>query len=359
MVAWLATIFLTNPRYPLPALSARGWHTIPFWWLDVWGRWDTDWYLSIAKSGYAIPGSYRVYQSNLAFFPLYPMLVGGVIRILPIAQRTPATTLLAAVLVANMALLAGLTWMRQLVAHAYDTACARRAVIYVLIFPTGFFFSCAYPESLFLATTVGASLYAIRGRWWAAGILGGLAALTRPYGIAIFLPIAWMYLSSCQWKLRNLRRDAFFLLLIPATLLGFLVSVRHLTGDLFAPFIAQSAWNRTLTTPWATLLHPRYFVGAISHVEQVLVVVGLGFLLWSMKKLFTPVYGLYGLLITIPSLLSGTLMGIGRHIAVVFPIYFMLAVVGRNEEIHRSVQALLFAVQIIFMAAWARFYPIV
>jgi hypothetical protein len=359
MVALIATIFLTNPRYPRPALSAREWHFLPLWWLDIWGRWDTEWYLSIAKSGYAVHGSYTIIPNNIAFFPLYPMLVSGILRLLPATLRSPTTTLFVAVLVANLSLLIGLSWIRQLVAQSYDPTSARRVVIYTLVFPTGFFFSCAYPESLFLATTVGACIYATRGRWWAAGILGALAALSRPYGIAIGLPLTWIYLSSCHWKITYLRRDVLFLLLIPAALLGFLMSVRHLTGDLFAPFAAQSAWNRTITTPWATLLHPRYFAGAISHVEQVLVLGGLGFMLWSMKKLPTPVYGLYGLLITAPSLLSGTLMGIGRHIAVVFPIYLTLAVMSRNEEVHRGVQAVLFAVQVLFMAAWARFYPIV
>jgi Gpi18-like mannosyltransferase len=232
-------------------------------------------------------------------------------------------------------------------------------VVYVLIFPTGFFFSCFYPESLLLATSVGACLFATRGRWWAAGLLGGLAALARPYGIAIGLPVAWIYLSGRNWRVTRVRLDVLFLLLIPAALLVFLLSVRHLAGDLLAPFGAQAAWRRTVTSPWTTLLHPRYFAGAISHVEQVLIVGGLGFLFWAMKKLPTPVYGLYGLLITVPSLFSGTLMGMGRHVAVVFPIYLMLAVMGRNEEVHRGVQALLFAVQVVFMAAWVRFYPVV
>ena len=43
-------------------------------WLDIWGVWDTGWYLSIAVDGYSaapILGS----QANYAFFPLYPFLM--------------------------------------------------------------------------------------------------------------------------------------------------------------------------------------------------------------------------------------------------------------------------------------------
>ena len=39
--------------------------------VDVWARWDSDWYLRIAEEGYSWP------SSTPAFFPLYPLLVGG------------------------------------------------------------------------------------------------------------------------------------------------------------------------------------------------------------------------------------------------------------------------------------------
>ena len=39
--------------------------------VDVWSRWDSEWYLRIAESGYDWP------SSTPAFFPLYPLLVGG------------------------------------------------------------------------------------------------------------------------------------------------------------------------------------------------------------------------------------------------------------------------------------------
>ena len=41
----------------------------PRW--TCWARWDSDWYLRIAESGYSWP------SSTPAFFPLYPLLVGG------------------------------------------------------------------------------------------------------------------------------------------------------------------------------------------------------------------------------------------------------------------------------------------
>ena len=40
--------------------------------IDVWARWDSDWFLRIAGHGYSWP------SSTPAFFPLYPLLVAGV-----------------------------------------------------------------------------------------------------------------------------------------------------------------------------------------------------------------------------------------------------------------------------------------
>ena len=37
--------------------------------VDVWARWDSDWFLRIAENGYSWP------SSTPAFFPLYPLLV--------------------------------------------------------------------------------------------------------------------------------------------------------------------------------------------------------------------------------------------------------------------------------------------
>src|SRR5687768_100592 len=45
--------------------------------IDVWARWDSDWYLLIAQDGYSGSPS-----STPAFFPLYPGLIAGLGRLL-------------------------------------------------------------------------------------------------------------------------------------------------------------------------------------------------------------------------------------------------------------------------------------
>ena len=43
--------------------------------LNLPARWDTGWYLGVAIDGYNFEHTREVRQQNIAFFPLYPMLL--------------------------------------------------------------------------------------------------------------------------------------------------------------------------------------------------------------------------------------------------------------------------------------------
>jgi hypothetical protein len=57
--------------------------------LDMWARWDSGWYLDIALNGYALRGPIETTQSNVAFFPLYPLLIRTLLLLVPESWRTP------------------------------------------------------------------------------------------------------------------------------------------------------------------------------------------------------------------------------------------------------------------------------
>jgi hypothetical protein len=78
-VAWFAQIFVANGRYPLAHAAARGWQFTSRGWLDIWGRWDAGWYMQIALNGYTPSPGYETVQGSIAFFPLFPMSVRGVL----------------------------------------------------------------------------------------------------------------------------------------------------------------------------------------------------------------------------------------------------------------------------------------
>jgi hypothetical protein len=314
--------------------------------------------MQIAEQGYLPAPSYQTVPSSMPFFPLFPMTVRALTLLLPAAARQPETTAYIGVVFANAAFVAGLYVLHKLIVYHFDRTAAQRAVLYVLTFPTAFFFSCFYPESLLLATTTWACWLATRHNWLAACLVAALAALSRPYGIVVSLPIAWFYMNARAWKPNAIRFDVLYLLLPLAALLAYFLAVKPQTGDLLGPLHAQAAWQRHVSTPWHTFFSDPGTAGEISRVQQCMVPVVLGLSIYGFWRLPSKVYAIYALAMFVPTLCAGSLTSIGRHAALVFPIYMVLATLNLGERGHQALQVLGLTVQVLFMAMWARFYLI-
>jgi hypothetical protein len=152
----------------------------PRGWLEIWNRWDAPHYLDLARAGYVAEG---VESRWIVFYPLYPWLV----RLAGLLVRDH---LIAAFLISALASIAVgllLYWLARL---DEEEEAAQGAVFFLLIFPTAYFLHIGYTESLFLALTIGAFLAARRGLWWAAGLLGFLAGMTRVNGLLLVPALA-------------------------------------------------------------------------------------------------------------------------------------------------------------------------
>lgn len=143
-------------------------------------RWDAAYYLSIAQHGYGA-------AKTAAFFPLYPLSVGGLGAVI-------GSELTAGIAVSLAAFAVGLYLLHRLVTLELGERHARTAVLVLAFFPTALFFSAIYAEALLLALTVGAVYAARAGHWAWAGILGALAAATHNSGVLVMVPIALLYL---------------------------------------------------------------------------------------------------------------------------------------------------------------------
>ncbi len=357
-VAWVSRWLLRpNPDYPLPDAAARGWHFTRWWPLDIWARWDTGWYLDIANNGYRSRGSTASAQSNFAFFPLYPETVKALASLLPASARSVEAQLLIGVLLSNILLLIALILLRTLVAVSQgDEGVARRTVLYLLIFPTSFFFSCFYTESMFLFFSVAALFAASEGSWAGAGLLGGFAALTRPNGVLVLVPLLWAYLSHRGWKLRRIRWDVAWLALVPAGLLSFLVGIRDITGDLLTPLRIQVAWGKLSSAPWETIFRPLYPYPVVTPVERLLMLALLVVAILGFRRLRDRGLALYALVMLLAPLFTGVLNSSARYAAVVFPLFMTLAVLGETRRVDFLIKMTSLSLLVAAMAAWSRFY---
>jgi hypothetical protein len=368
LVAWLGTQVSPGWSYPDPDGVRRGFAFVRWIALDAFGRWDAHWYLDLARHGYALRGPLGTVQSNVAFFPLYPWLVRGVDAVLPGAAGD-GRALLAALLVSNAAVLVGLSVLWRLSrAVTGDAEAASRTVLYALAFPFGFVLSAAYPESLFLLLGAGSMLAALRGRWAIAGALGLLAALTRPHGVLVAVPLGWIALfppvlpgsgAGAPGGLANGPRRRAGLAAAALPLAGLALHALHLarvTGDPLALFHAQAAWARGLSAPWTTLLHPRDlhpFLGPLEAASLALVAATGA---WLLRQSATRPLGLLALASLVPVLLSGTLVSSTRFAAATFPAFVALGMLGRRAWVDRALLLLLTPLQAALFLLWSRFF---
>src|SRR5262249_14994282 len=147
-----------------------------------------------------------------------------------------------------------LAWLIPLLRLDFDQRTAARAALYLLAFPTSLFLSAVYPESLWLLLSVGAFWSARRGRWWLAGLLGGLGAVARPLGVFLVAPLALEYLAQRGYRPGAVRADALALGLIPLAFAGWAAYLYRLSGNPWLFHDAHAGWRQALGSPWGTLL---------------------------------------------------------------------------------------------------------
>lgn len=314
-------------------------------WLDAWARWDGRWYVSVAESGYGDrPGE----QSNLAYFPLYPIAMRLVAA--PFGgDRVALVT--AGLAVSQLALLAALIYLVRLARLDADVASARRAALYALAFPTTIFLSTVYAESLFLALAVAAFWYARQDRWALAGVLSGLAALTRPFGLIVALGLVAELVTRNAQARAHLGRWA-WLSLAPLALVGWIGYLFVLTGRPLAVLEAHAAWSvrpTELLRGFVDLSDPAVYGFPWAVIALLLVTAVLSAYAWRLRRS----YGVYSLLVFAAAVSPGTLTSSMRHELGLFPAFIVLGMLGARRSVHWSYLLIGGAASMLFGAMFA------
>lgn len=380
VVGWVALWRVPGgvPPQPWPMPDAPGL-------LEIWIRWDSQWFLEIARRGYWLRDGLPMPQ---AFFPLYPLLIRC------LAPLSGGRAYIAGLIVANAGFLLGLAAFYSLVARMRGKAVAVRAATYLVLFPAGFYFSALYTEGLFLGLAAGAFYWAARERWALAGLCGMGAALTRNLGVFLFIPLAWEYLAA-RGLLPRAPGDPFrrlpplrllpqavgaraaWLLLI---LLGLALYMGYLfqsTGNPLAYVDAEHRWGRAVNYPWVGLrqavanviaepppkpdrpgryhnayrppyrrLYSALDLAAWS-LFAALLIAG-----WRQRLPYSQLLFLAGGLyfpLAAPALHSMTpLPSTWRYMAVLFPAYVSLAVLGERAGVDRAVLVVFPMLQALF-----------
>lgn len=316
--------------------------------LAVWGRWDAVHYIDIATKGYE--------GTDMAFFPLYPLLIR-------VVGAFAGDHLVGGLLISNACFFFGLLFLYKLLEHDYDRAVARRAIFYVSIFPTAVFFSAVYTESLFFMLTVASFYYMRSHRWWLAAAIGFFAALTRVEGVLLVVPFAIEWYAQNRSAAQRSWVSLAAALLIPFGMSLYMGYLWVLRADPLYFSHVQIHWNRHLAPPWVSIGDA---VSKIAHAVKGQVVANellelsftalmIGVLIGGWNRLRPSYVAYLGLSILVP-MCTSSLMSMPRFALVLFPMFAILARWGERPSVNTLILAFSLPLLGLFTVLFADWY---
>lgn len=297
----------------------------PFW--DRFARWDSGWYHGIASKGYQYVEGGR---SNLAFFPVYPQLMGIVGRAL---GGTQEDFYFAGILITWLSFAIAMPLLYRLARLDLPADRALRATAYAAVFPSAYFFGVVYSEALFLLTLVGAALAFRTRRWMWAALAVAVMTATRVNGVMFLPALALIGWDAAEGRPRDRIRA---IAAAAAGLIGigsYSAFVYSISGNPFEWYDSITRWGyhpgghplaglatiaeQLLTRPYAFLVSERMApYDTLNALAAAASLVAVPFIWTRFSRGYAAIV-LLGLLLPLS---SGQFEGLGRYCSVLFPL---------------------------------------
>ena len=291
----------------------------------TWDQWDAQHYLYLATHGYAASGDAR---NLIAFFPLYPALIGAV-------AATGLGARVAALLISNVAGVLAAIALYEVARQDDEERAAWRAAAFFTVFPTAYFLLVGYTEALFCALAFSAVLLARRRNWVGAGMVGGLAAAARLTGSALLPFLVVEALASRQVR-RSLSQVALGASLIGLGFAVYLATNQLVLGDAFA-FVAvqREHWAHRLSAPWVGFASAMRSLGWRVPWEKL--TVGAGEMVGGVTSYATaalswirlrPSDAVYATVVTVMVTFVPFWLSIPRYLLAMYPLFLLVGRIG-------------------------------
>lgn len=281
-------------------------------------QWDGGHYLSIAKFGY-------LFASDFAFFPLYPLIIKTLTIII-------GNEIFWGLLISNLSFFLFLVTIYKLNSKKYSKKVAFNVLVTYLFFPTAFFTTAYYSESLFLLL-VSLFLHSIENKkYLLAAIFISLSSLARMIGS--FLIISFFYkfilsekttgfvprvsISSAGYKNITSSKKIIYPILSTIGIIIYGAFLFNIVGNPFEFNSVQALWGRQITDPITVLLSYSwsYLVelkSPIDYLDYFLTLVFLTILFLGRYKISSSlwIFSVFAILIPVS---SGTLTSMPRYL---------------------------------------------
>lgn len=250
-------------------MASRNDHSVS----EVLRSWDGQWFLAIAGGGYAgVPDGLvdaygqRSFETPLAFFPGYPVLV----RWFAAADGSGGIGLVTAALTVTIVSGVVCSYGLARLGRRIRGGSPRTGLILVALFaatPMSIVLSMAYSEAMFCALAAWSLVGVLEKRWVLAGVCCALAGVVRSTGAALVLAVGLAAVLVIVRKPSSWRAWA-GALLAPVGLIGYLAWVGFQTGEWNGWFALQErGWGTGFDGGAATL---RFSLDALADARSVL-----------------------------------------------------------------------------------------
>lgn len=357
-VVWRVVLFLAAAIavYLIPVFGAR----FPYYdrileitklpsWIWGFGNFDGVHYLRIAQDGYSA-------QYSQAFFPLYPILIRIFSFLIPKSPTLDTSLFVdpsffySGLILSNVFLLAALYVYYKLVSLDFKKEIAVWSVIFLLVFPTSYYFGSIYTESLFLFLTVISIYFMRKGKFLWASLLILLSTATRIIGVFL-IPIFIIEVVKSK-RIKNL----WWILLSPLGILVYMLYLKEAFNNPLYFLTAQPIFGAgrlsdgIILLPQVIYRYLKIFVstGILSLIfftaatEFVFTLVPLTLLLFYIKKVRLS-YWIFSVCALLVPTLTGTFSSMPRYalISMVLFIPYLAESLKRKNRIVAVISAII------------------
>lgn len=337
--------------------------------LNEWLKWDANNYVRIATLGY---GGYEENGlfTTLVFFPFYAWII-------KLFHLVISDVRIAALVASSLCYVVGACYFYGAIALDYGKAIAKKSLVYLTVFPFALFQGSMMPESTFLMLCGMCFYYTKKHKWWAAGLLGICASLSRMQGMIViavtgaewmetYKPFAMMRAKKWKELLIQVFTKAIW---VPIMLIGFGIYLYinySVTGNPFEFLnLQKEVWHnegqyfgKTVTDIWnrgiggAIAGQSRFTAGI---VPVVLFALAMLLMFYGIRTLHAK-YTLFLVFYIVASFMHGWLISGGRYMSVAFPMFILMAMFSeKHKEADKwivSISSILFGVMLYAFLTW-------
>ena len=305
--------------------------------------WDSNWYALIINDRY-VTNPY-----SAAFYPMFPLLVGG----LQFISFGAIGVVLAAQIINTAAIFALLLALIKLSRQVLGDDKRLWFVALVLAMPAAFFLHVFYSEAVFMALGTWAYLFALKRRWLAVGILLAILSATRLPALLFIGLCALEFTRAYSWDIRQIfNKKLLYFTLAPLGFVAYGTYLHVVRCDFLAMFHAYgpgSDWTYQIFNPnifyamgRAAYQIIRWLAGERPYDLDMLVNVTLPlfslallffcsiYLLLKHRQKYLPL-GVFGLVSIVMFTLNSNLVSVHRYVLPCLTIYVAVALFIRGR----------------------------